>query len=126
MSTHSKKNMDRILYVDDTIANLLLFKYMFEEKYNITCEPDPLKALYLLKNNKFDIVISDYEMPKMDGIELLEILKNNYPEIIRVMLTSHTEYDLELEAKRRCDCEFLTKPISKSRIEKILTSKVFA
>jgi len=57
MNKISEINSDRILYVDDLKINLLLFKQMFGKKFNIKCVDNPLKALELLKNNKFEIVI---------------------------------------------------------------------
>jgi len=61
-------------------------------------------------------------MPKMNGIEFLEILKNDYPEIIRIMLTSHNDYELEMEVRSRCDCDVLTKPINMKKIESKLNA----
>lgn len=115
---------NRILYIDDQEENILLFTLMFSKKFNISCEKEPLKALDLIKNNNFRVVISDYDMPSMNGLELLEIVKNEYPEIIRIMLTSSKDYELEIEAKRRCDIHaFLVKPINKKMIEEILVPK---
>jgi len=116
-------NSDRILYVDDQQENLMLFELMFAGKFNVVSETNPLIALELIKNNRFEIVISDYMMPEMNGIEFLEIVKNEYPEIIRIMLTSNIDYELEIEVKRRCDCEFFTKPLNKNIIEKKLIAK---
>jgi CheY-like chemotaxis protein len=77
----------------------MLFELMFSDIFDITCSLDPFEALNLVKNNPFKIVISDYMMPKMDGIEFLNILKNEFPNIKRVMLTANTDHEFEMEAK---------------------------
>jgi len=116
-----KINSDCILYVDDQRENLLLFELMFSEKYNIMYSSNPIIALDLVKNNPVKVVISDYNMPEMNGLELLEILKKDFPAITRIMLTANTDYELEMEAKIRCDLfEFFTKPINMNKIEKTI------
>ena len=73
----------------------MLFKLMFSDKYNIMYESNPISALDLVKNNPIKVVVSDYKMPEMNGLELLEILKNDFPEITRIMLTANNDYELD-------------------------------
>jgi len=75
LNTNKQKN---ILVVDDssfvrkTITNILESK-----NYNIYSANDPLNAFKILKEKKMDLIFSDLEMPKMDGVEFLEKIKNN-------------------------------------------------
>lgn len=67
----------RIFAVDDEVGVLNTIKSVFE-KYDVTTEVNPLKAFETIKKEKFDIVIVDYQMPCMNGIELLEEIKEIY------------------------------------------------
>jgi DNA-binding NtrC family response regulator len=120
MNTKKRKS---VLYVDDQPENLMLFECMFSEEFDITCSLDPIVALSLIRNNTYKVVISDYMMPKMNGIEFLEILKQDFPEITRIMLTGNADYELEKEAKIKCDLfECLTKPMNMKIIENTINN----
>ena len=67
----------RIFAVDDEEGVLSIIKKVFE-KHDVTTELHPLKAVEKIKQEKFDIVIVDYQMPVMNGIELLEEIKEIY------------------------------------------------
>ena len=120
MNTKKRKS---VLYVDDQPENLMLFECMFSEEFDITCSLDPIEALSLIRNNTYEVVISDYMMPKMNGIEFLEILKQDFPEITRIMLTGNADYELEKEAKIKCDLfEYLKKPMNMKIIENTINN----
>ncbi len=115
-----------ILYVDDMKQNLMLFEAIFEGCYNIITTESPGEALSILKIKPVKLVISDFVMPEMNGIELLQIVKNKYPEIIRVMLTSNDSQELREEAIKTCELfEFLEKPINRERIDKVLQDALY-
>ena len=121
------KSSKLILYVDDEPLNLMLFDTIFSGKFDIVCLLNPMEALNFVKNNPVKIVISDYLMPKMNGIQFLEILKNEFSDITRIMLTSNNTCELELEAMERCELqEFLTKPLNTKKIERILQESLSA
>ena len=79
-----------ILIVDDEleIRNLLTRHFTFED-YSILEAADGREALDILENNKVDVVISDIVMPRMSGVEMLEIISTEYPMIRTVMMTGY-------------------------------------
>lgn len=118
MKSSIKKN---VLYVDDQIENLMLFQELFSEKFNVICLSEPTEAIDYAKNNVIHIVISDYKMPIMNGVELLEVFKNEFPHIIRIMITANLDANVEILARAKCNLfAFLTKPFNKSKIEKTI------
>src|SRR6218665_288767 len=76
-------NGKKILIVDDDAMQLALMKEIFNNyPVKITALADPSKVKPLLESEKFDLVLSDVQMPQIDGFELVRIIRNNNdPEI---------------------------------------------
>src|SRR3990167_538665 len=82
----------RILLVDDEPKVLKSMQRIFrQENYQITLAGNGQEALEHLKNGAFQLMISDYMMPIMNGAELLKRAKAIQPEMIRIMLTGHAD-----------------------------------
>ena len=82
----------RILIVDDEKPVLKsLVRCFRKENYTIETCDRPTKALEILQQQKFHLIISDFKMPEMNGAELLKEVKNNFPETVRIMLTGHAD-----------------------------------
>ena len=92
----------KILLVDDdkdmceSLADVLTLDSEYEVKYSIS----PLEALEMVKNDDFSLVIVDYKMPEMNGVELLKRIKTARPEIIVFMLTAFISNELIEQAKK--------------------------
>lgn len=81
-----------ILLVDDEPNVLNALKRIFrQENYRISTAGNGLDALDLLRSETFQLMISDYLMPGMNGAELLRQAKSLQPEMIRIMLTGHAD-----------------------------------
>lgn len=80
-----------ILYVDDELENLTSFKYLFKKKFQITLANSASEALNILKEENVQVVISDQRMPEMTGIEFLEKVSIEHPDVIRILLTGYTD-----------------------------------
>lgn len=90
----------RILLVDDSITTRTMEKNILTKVgYNVEIAENPIEAFDQMKETRFDLIISDVEMPEMNGFEFLENLKNNemYSEIPVVMLSSL----ISVEKKKR-------------------------
>ena len=79
-----------LLIVDDEleIREMLARHFTFED-YKVFQAADGQEALDLLENIKIDVVISDIVMPKMTGVEMLEVICEEYPMIRVVMMTGY-------------------------------------
>lgn len=81
-----------ILFVDDEEGILRAFRRTFRKTdFGVFLANSGKEALDILKENKIDIIISDYKMPEMTGYELLTKVKELYPDIVRVFLSGFTE-----------------------------------
>lgn len=87
-----------ILYVDDEKPNLRGFKSTFRRHYNILTALNADEALEILKEHEVHLVITDHRMPGLTGTELLKIVHEMNPEIIRMILSGFIKFDELKEA----------------------------
>lgn len=82
---------------------------------------DGRKAWELFQAQPFDIVLTDINMPKMNGIQLAQLIKEEQPNCHLVFLTGYDEFDYALSALKLGADDYLLKPFSKADVEEILT-----
>ena len=115
-----------ILIVDDEQDMRQLLKRSLEPDLNcrVTTAGTGEKALKLLAEAAFDLVLADIKMPGMDGLELLELVKRHNPEQIIVMMTAFGAVDTAVRAMRHGALDYITKPFEYDalivRLEKAL------
>lgn len=103
--------MPKILLVDDVRAFLdLEISFLRRAECKVITAMDGLEALKLTKKEKPDLIFLDIEMPRMTGIEVLRIIKND-PELKDTPVVMVTALDKEDEAMRAGADEFLKKPV---------------
>ena len=102
-----------VLCVDDE-PNVLeaLYRKLRKDGYNILLAASAEEALEVMKSNPVDVIISDELMPGMGGNSLLQWIKEDYPNTVRIMLTGHyTESEVTLGAINRAEVfRLLPKP----------------
>lgn len=109
--------MARILIVDDeksirkTLRDILEF-----EKYEVEEAVDGLDCLVKLKQGKYDILILDIKMPKMDGMEALERIQILAPDTPIIMISGHATIDTAVEAVKKGAFDFISKPPDLNRL----------
>ncbi|MFH1625456.1 MAG: response regulator [Pseudomonadota bacterium] len=105
-------NERTILLVDDE-ENIIrsLSRLLRREGYRILTARNALEGLGRLRNDKVDLVIADYKMPGMDGVEFLKAVKTKYPEIARIILTGYEDSRIAISAINEGEVyRFVTKP----------------
>lgn len=109
--------MAKILVVDDetpirrTLRDILEF-----EGYDVEEASDGLECVAKVQKEKFDVVITDIKMPKMDGIEALERLQILSPETPVIMVSGHGTIDTAVEAVKKGAFDFISKPPDLNRM----------
>ena len=110
-----------ILYVDDEQDNLLAFKAVFRRHYNIHLAEGGEEALRLLRENEIDLVVSDQIMPHMTGVELLEKVKDEYPDLIRIVLTGYSDMQAIIDAINKGQIyHYMNKPYNPAEFKIIM------
>lgn len=102
---------EKLLLVDDDRELLKVYKQIFEiNGFNIEAVADPTEALKIVNNSKVAVVISDIIMPKMDGMLLLEKIKEASPVTEVIMLTAEGSVGGAVEAVHKGAFTYLVKP----------------
>ncbi len=100
-----------ILYVDDELVNLNVFKATFRRDYEIFTANSAQEAMEILRQQSIDLIISDQRMPKMTGVEFLKWTLTDYPHAIRIILTGFSDTEAIIAAINECDIyRYITKP----------------
>ena len=108
------RDENRLLVVDDEdLFRNSLVKLLTMEGYSVLSASDGNEALGLIKENKFQLVITDLKMPGMNGMELMQEIQKLSPDTKVVIITAHGEWNTYLEAMERGAFEYLNKPINK-------------
>ncbi|MFH1156613.1 MAG: response regulator [Pseudomonadota bacterium] len=94
-----QKGRSKILIVDDSVTTRTLEKTILESQgYEVHVAVDGIDALDLLENTQIDLVVTDIQMPKMDGFQLIEAMKKSetlksMPVIIVTSMSDHQDRD---------------------------------
>jgi len=115
-----------ILIIDDERDMLQLLKRSLEPdmKCRIQTAQSGKEGLQILAQESFDLVLADIKMPEMNGLELLELIKRDTPDLTVVMMTAFGGVETAVEAMRNGAYDFITKPFDHEtlvvRLEKAL------
>ncbi len=112
MKRMEKMEKRRVLFVDDEQKILkALERGLLDEPYEALFANSGKEALEILKREEVHVLVTDMRMPEMTGLELLRIVKEIYPYIIRMVLSGYTDIDTLLAAVNQGDIfRFITKP----------------
>lgn len=109
--------MAKILIVDDESSIRRTLREILEfEKYEVSEAGDGLDALAKVKQGGFDLILLDIKMPKMDGMEALERIRETAPDAQIIMISGHATIDTAVEAVKRGAFDFISKPLDLNRL----------
>ena len=110
-----------ILVVDDEpLVRSSLSELLTLSGYTVSTAGNGKEALELLRGYTADIIITDIKMPEMDGIQLLNQIKNRHPEVPVILITSYGSIDSAVEAMKQGAYDYITKPIVDSEIKIVI------
>jgi DNA-binding NtrC family response regulator len=110
--------MANILIVDDEIPIRRTLKEILEyEKYKVYEASDGLECIaHLKKKVKFDVILMDIKMPKMDGMDALDRIQELTPETPVIMISGHANIDTAVETVKKGAFDFISKPPDLNRL----------
>ncbi len=109
---------ERILVVDDEVNMLRLLKTILMDKtgYEVDTTNNPLEVEKLLKEQNYDLLVTDLKMPLVDGIDLIGIIKRINQQIPIIIITAYGTLETAEEAIQKGAYDFITKPFRKETI----------
>lgn len=101
----------KIIYVDDKDANLLAFKALLRRTFKVYTSNNPQEAINLIGAEKIAVVITDFKMPLMNGVEFLSLVRAKYPDTVRILLSGHADINAVIESVNKGEVfRFIKKP----------------
>ncbi|MBI1811989.1 MAG: response regulator [Nitrospirae bacterium] len=121
-------NQYRVMVIDDEKIVCDMAKMSLEQEgYIVETFLNAEPALARLKEGRFDVVVTDYKMKGIDGMDVLRTVKNLYPETDVIMITAFANLDTAIEALRGKVHDFFPKPVKikelKTSIQRALSKK---
>ncbi len=113
--------MRTILIIDDDQMILMILKQTLTKAgYRILTAISGEEGINQLANSQTDLVLTDYLMPGMTGIEVLSVIKQNYPAMPVIMLTAHGDIALTIKAIQLGAEDFIEKPIHSRELVEVI------
>lgn len=109
----------RILVVDDELLiRDLLYDFFASQGWEIIVAEGGQKAVDYLKNQKFDVVLTDLKMPDIDGMDLTGRIRNLYGDLPVIIMTGYPSLDSAVEALRYKVDDYIVKPFNVNKLFK--------
>ncbi|MBE0678344.1 MAG: sigma-54-dependent Fis family transcriptional regulator [Bacteroidales bacterium] len=100
-----------ILIVDDEESvRDSLYNWFIEDGYNVECAENAKKALHLLEDKEFDIILADIKMPGMDGMEMHRRIRTLNSDSIVIIMTAFASVETAVQALKDGAFDYITKP----------------
>lgn len=109
--------MAKLLIIDDEKSIRKTLREILEyEKYQVDEAADGMEGIAMIQKEKYDIVLCDIKMPKMDGIEVLDKVMLLSPDTPVVMISGHGNIETAVEAVKKGAFDFIAKPLDLNRL----------
>jgi signal transduction histidine kinase len=121
MSGTTHRNGPLVLYVDDERGNRIVFEQSLNSEFNLRTASSAAEALDVLDKHEVAAVVSDMRMPSMSGEELLRIVKERHPEVIRMVVTAYADVEPILRAiNEGLVARYIVKPWIRTELVQVL------
>ena len=118
-SPFADRGMPHVLIVEDDAATRRLYKFLLANGGYVVLEAeDGVTALEQLSRNHCDLVITDMNMPRMDGMELIQAIRRDYASVYVILITAFGTPDTEKQAMRIGANDYLAKPFDFEELER--------
>lgn len=109
--------MVSVLIVEDDVAFATMLKTFLEKRdFRVNSAFSAGEAFKKLQNDSFDILLTDVRLPDKDGLEILQEVKNNYPAVQVIIMTSYAEINKAVQAIKNGAYDYVSKPFQPEAI----------
>lgn len=111
-----------VLYVDDDTSNLVVFESGLKGELPVLTARSGAEALEIMRHHEVAVLLTDQRMPGMSGVELIEAVKTEYPDTIRMLVTAYSDLEAAIGAINRGQVHlYLRKPWEPVELKLTLT-----
>jgi len=111
----------RILLIDDEPAQIASIQsYLKRHEFSVESARSGKEGLEKLKESSFDLVITDYRMPDITGLDVVKAVKSEYPEIPVIVITAFGQIEDAVEIMKSGAFDYLIKPVDLKLLETII------
>ena len=103
---------NKLLIIDDDQVFCTALVRHFEAEYAVAGFSDPEEAAGFIRKNPVDVVLTDLNMPKMDGLEVLKAVKSDSPDTDVIVMTAYAQVDTAVEAMKMGAYDYIVKPFT--------------
>jgi len=112
------KKIKKVLIVEDNVSlKLILSKLITAAGYEVTSTISGIEAIALLKNQKFDIIIADYQLPEVTGLDIFQEIQHQ--PIKKILISAYANLDLDVKAAA-FGALFMAKPFNNEELLRLL------
>jgi two-component system chemotaxis response regulator CheY len=122
-TSQSGANGQTVLIVEDDAATRRLYKFLLTNGgYAVLEAEDGVAALEQLARQRCDLVITDMNMPRMDGMDLIRAIRRDYNDLYVILITAFGTPDTQKQAMRIGANDYLAKPFDFEELERRVRS----
>lgn len=119
--------MPKILIIEDDIAFCkLLEKFLIKKAYHVTIAFSASEAREAVKNESFDLILTDLRLPDSDGIGLMSEFKNSHPHIPVILMTGYSDVNTAVKAIKNGAADYISKPFNPDEVLLVITNALQA
>ena len=115
------REMSILLIDDDEWIRDSLTLFFGSEGCHLLALETAEEGMAALKKTSYDIIIADYKLPGMDGLEFFRRLEKSHPDVMKILITAYRSEEVVSEADRMGIHDFINKPFSSRTIEESLS-----
>jgi len=116
-------NLINILVIEDEdVQSEMIADILKNEGYNVTVAENGTKALGLIDQQFFDILLCDYYLPDINGLEVVQIAQETSPKSIPILITCLNSVEIAIKGMRNGIHDYLVKPINFTELKKVINN----
>ena len=116
------ESVGRIMVIDDEPVALKQLRRILEKLgHRVSTFSNPLRALERLEETSCDLLITDFKMPYLDGLEVLNRAKRIHPDVEVVLITGYASLDGAVEATKQGAFHYLAKPFTPDQVRSVVS-----
>ncbi len=114
-----------VLYVDDEAANLVVFTAGLRGSVQVVTAQSGAAALELMRKHEVAVLVADQRMPGMSGVDLLDAVRGEFPDTVRILMTAYSDLEAAIDAINRGHIDlYLRKPWEPVELRQVLVGAV--